>query len=234
LTTSEDASDSTADAYAQRVFPSPSEKLLTEIYRLTRQIRGHRWRDAQDEKRAESALRLMVNELTHVNFNEMTLPATTAQANALIASADEWLSLASSICCRVYAPASPMPRRLLKWSRNVADLLRMICSIIERPISSAARLLVASSWTVAASFPWGVSLGLDFDTSIGSSARQTSTDDTTVQDLQQQLTDTQEALSEARTEIDHLRGELPLELSQEVREAIQIINRSTSRPEPDG
>jgi hypothetical protein len=227
LTTSEGASDPTANAYAQSVLPPPSEELLARIYRLTSKIRGWRRRDVQDEELAESALRLMVGELESLDINEMPLPATAAQANALVAAADEWASLASSICCRLYAPASPMPKRLLKWSRKVAALLREICSIVQRAISSAARVLGASSWTVTASFPWGVSLGLNFDTSAGPPTGELDEPDQTVQELQQRLTEAQDALSEAQDTIRLLK---PLVLDPEVHVAIVKLKKLGSAP----
>jgi hypothetical protein len=176
--------------------------LLADINRLTRQVRGYRWRDAKDEERAESALRLVARELESLNLNSMNPPDTTAQANALIAAADEWTSLASYICCRVYAPASPMPRRLLKWGRKVAELLRFICSLIELPIRSAALFLGASGWSVAVNFPWGVSISLEFDMATGSSPGL-STTDKVFEELQRQLTETKKSLQEAQFQIAH-------------------------------
>jgi hypothetical protein len=208
--------------YAQRVLPPPSEELLAQIYGEIRQVRGYRRRDTQDERHAEEALRLIVEELARLNLSEITPPATPAHARALIAAADEWISLASSICCRVYAPASPMPKRLLMWSRKVAELLRMICSMLEQAIGTAARLLGASSWTVAASFPWGVSLGLNFDTSANYPAREAVADNNAVEDLRQQLVETQRALSEAQ---DRIRQLSPIILSKEVLDAIKTVNR---------
>lgn len=210
-----------AVTYAQGVLPPPSEELLAQVHDEIRQVRGYRRRDTQDERHAEKALSLMVGELARLNLSEVTPPATLAHAHALIAAADEWISLASSICCRVYAPASPMPRLLLMWSRKVAESLRMICSMMEQVISMAARLLGASSWTVAASFPWGVSLGLNFDTSANYPAHESAADDNAAEDLRQQLVETQRALSEAQ---DNIRKLSPMILPDEVQKAIEFLN----------
>lgn len=221
MTTSEGPAGVPPVIYAQGVLPPPSEELLAQIHDEIRQVRSYRRRDAQDERHAEEALRLMVEELDRLNLSEVTPPATPAHAHALIAAADEWISLASSICCRVYAPASPMPRLLLLWSRKFAELLRKICSRMEQVISTAARLLGASSWTVAASFPWGVSLGLNFDTSANYPAHEAAADNNAVEDLRQQLVETHRALSEAQ---DRIRELSPIILSQEALDAIRILN----------
>ena len=206
--------------YAQGVLPPPSEELLAQIHDEIRQVRGYRRRDTQDERHAEVALRLMFDELARLNLSEITPPATPDHAHALIAAADEWISLASSICCRVYAPASPMPKLLLMWSRKVAELLRNICSMMEQAISTAARLLGASSWTVAASFPWGVSLGLNFDTSANYPVHEAAADDNAAEDLRQQLAETHRALSEAQ---DRIR-KLSLKMPEELQKAIEILD----------
>jgi hypothetical protein len=107
------------------------------------------------------------------------------------------------------------------WSRKVAESLRMICSMMEQVISMAARLLGASSWTVAASFPWGVSLGLNFDTSANYPAHESAADDNAAEDLRQQLVETQRALSEAQ---DNIRKLSPMILPDEVQKAIEFLN----------
>jgi hypothetical protein len=230
LTTTEGASGA-ADAYAQNVLPPPSTELLGEIYQLTRQIRGYRRRDVRDEQLAERALALVVRRLRDFHLGEIDPPADRGRANALIAAADEWLSLASSICIRVYAPSSPSPRQLLKWSRKVAALLREICSTIELAISVAARELGASSWSVAASFPWGVSLALNFDTSLADNQEQEAAGHAeTVEELQRQLAEARDALREAEAKIDR---STVLEMPDELRKAIAILNRNKAPSESE-
>lgn len=129
-------------------------------------VRAPEERDSQDEGLAESALRLVIDGLDESGINDIRRPETASEAYALVAAADEWISLASSICCRVYAPASPLPEKILKWSRKVTESLREICSRIERAISAAALLVNASGWTLAVNYPWGVSLGLEFDSGL--------------------------------------------------------------------
>jgi hypothetical protein len=52
------------------------------------------------------------------------------------------------------------------FSSGGCGLLPCSCPFLGAGQDTAARLLSADSWTVAANFPWGVSLGLEFDTSL--------------------------------------------------------------------
>lgn len=196
---SESDTGSGAAGFANTALPPPSEELLAEIQGLMSQVRGPDVRDSQDETLAESALALVAGELEGL-VHDIGTPETADDANALVAAVDEWISLASSICSRVYAPASPSPEKLLKWSRTAVDWLRQICSLLESAVSAAARKLDASGWTIAVGFPWGASLGLDFDTGLISrvDVEEVAKRAVEIEDLRRQLADTSRQLEEIR------------------------------------
>jgi hypothetical protein len=196
---SESDTGSGAAGFASAALPPPSEGLLAEIQGLMSQVRGPDVRDSQDEALAESALGLVARELEGL-VHDIGIPETADDANALVAAVDEWISLASSICSRVYAPASPSPEKLLKWSRTAVDWLRQICSLLEGAVSAAARKLNTSGWTIAVGFPWGASLGLDFDAGLISrvDVEEVAKRAIEIEDLRRQLADTSRQLEESR------------------------------------
>lgn len=201
MTTSDAGSG--AEGYANTVLPPPSGRLLIEVSGLMAQVHDPEERDLEDEELAESALRLVVGEIEALHINDTRDPETIDEANALVAAADEWISLASSICCRVYAPASPLPEKLLKWSRKVPEQLRQVCSLIERPVSAAARLLNASGWTLSVNFPWGASLGIGFETGLFSTIplESISKQAVEIEDLRRQLADAHQRLADSKKQL---------------------------------
>ncbi|MFF5972245.1 hypothetical protein ACFY7C_12070 [Streptomyces sp. NPDC012769] len=71
-----------------------------------------------------------------------------------------WASLASYVVAQTYAPQSPM--RYAGWARNIPYLLQRIAALLRLPLLTAARALGASAASVSGSFPWGISVTLEW------------------------------------------------------------------------
>jgi hypothetical protein len=80
----------------------------------------------------------------------------------LLAGVNAWASLISGAVAYTYAPASPWPRRLTGWGQKIAGRLQWLTNLLLRPLAAAGRALGASSWSISLSFPWGVSVGLNW------------------------------------------------------------------------
>src|SRR6185437_1551182 len=73
-------------------------------------------------------------------------------------------------------------------------------SLLESAVSAAARKLDASGWAIAVGFPWGASLGLDFDTGLISrvDVEEVAKRAVEIEDIRRQLADTRRLLEEIR------------------------------------
>lgn len=90
------------------------------------------------------------------------LESDLAAANEVLATVEEWASVVSYVLATVYGPASPMPRRLVGWTKTVTARLQRITKLLLTPLSAAAQVTGASSWSISVAFPWGVSVGLSW------------------------------------------------------------------------
>jgi hypothetical protein len=84
------------------------------------------------------------------------------QAFGLFGAVDQWASVASYAVASLYAPQSPLPRGLAGWASKIGEILQRIASILIFPLQVVARALGASSWSIGASFPWGISVSLNW------------------------------------------------------------------------
>ncbi|GAA2446186.1 hypothetical protein GCM10010273_27650 [Streptomyces lavendulocolor] len=73
-----------------------------------------------------------------------------------------WASLVSYVVARTYVPQSPF--RFAGWSYWVAFELRRIAALFERVLQAIARAVGAAGFSVGLSFPWGVTVSLDWTT----------------------------------------------------------------------
>ncbi|HWW90462.1 MAG TPA: hypothetical protein VNY35_06765 [Solirubrobacteraceae bacterium] len=79
-----------------------------------------------------------------------------------LAAVESWAALASYAMARFHAPASPWPRDLAGWGKNAAGRLRNIANTLSTILRTVAQALAAASFSVAVSFPWGISIGLSW------------------------------------------------------------------------
>ncbi|MFF4369656.1 hypothetical protein [Streptomyces sp. NPDC001594] len=71
-----------------------------------------------------------------------------------------WASLASYVVARTYAPQSPF--RYPGWTHHVGRLLRRIATQLRSELLKIAQFLGATGCSVGVSFPWGLSVSLDW------------------------------------------------------------------------
>jgi len=135
-------------------------------------------RTQADESRAEAALQRIEEVLrADVSGDERLGPVMEevlaghsvdlpdidgVEANELLAVVQEWAGLASYVSARVYGPGSPMPRKLAGWSRKAVATLQRIANLLLVGLRTAGKALGAATVSIAVSFPWGISIGLNW------------------------------------------------------------------------
>jgi hypothetical protein len=82
------------------------------------------------------------------------------ESKQLLASVDQWISVASYASAWVYAPQSPRAGNRAGWPKKIAETLRRLAHILLPPLRVAARGLGAVQWSVGVAFPWGVSISV--------------------------------------------------------------------------
>lgn len=83
--------------------------------------------------------------------------------NSVLSAVDAWMSTASYVVGWIYAPQSPWPIGLTGWSPTIARRLRHFNQISHNILSRLRDNLGASSYTVTVSFPFGISVSLNWD-----------------------------------------------------------------------
>lgn len=121
--------------------------------------------DAVDE-RAEQSLRAALSDIEgdlsrDVARADLELHDEDAAMDQL-AAIDAWTALISSAVARIYAPASPWHRQVAGWAKRISAQLRWLTNLLLAPLRAAAGALGAVSYSISISFPWGVSVGLDW------------------------------------------------------------------------
>jgi hypothetical protein len=87
---------------------------------------------------------------------------TEEQADSQLATIDAWASLMSYAVARVYAPASPWPRRKAGWGQNITRSLRRMVKRLQSLLAPVAKVLKATHFSIAVGYPWGVQIGMSF------------------------------------------------------------------------
>jgi hypothetical protein len=87
---------------------------------------------------------------------------TEDEADDQLATIDAWASLISYAVARVYAPASPWPRRRAGWAQSLVRKLQKIVERLQALLAPVAKALHAVHFSIAVGFPWGVSVGMSF------------------------------------------------------------------------
>jgi hypothetical protein len=79
-----------------------------------------------------------------------------------LAAIESWAGVASNATARFYAPASPWPHNLAGWSKKAVARLRSIANTLKPVLQALLGVLRAVGFSIAVSFPWGISIGLSF------------------------------------------------------------------------
>ena len=157
----------------------PDAEIRDEVIAILDETGPPEDRTREDEGRAEDALRrieevLQVavsrdNQLAPVMDDVLAgrsveLPSLDSPeaARDLLAVIQEWAGLASYASARVYGPGSPMPRKLAGWGRKAVATLQRIANLLLVGLRVAGKALGAVTVSIAVSFPWGISIGLNW------------------------------------------------------------------------
>jgi hypothetical protein len=79
-----------------------------------------------------------------------------------LAAIESWAAVASFAVARFHAPAGPWPRDLAGWGKTAVGRLRSIANTLSTILRNVAQSLAAASFSIAISFPWGISIGLSW------------------------------------------------------------------------
>jgi hypothetical protein len=78
-----------------------------------------------------------------------------------LSAVEAWTGLASAAVARLYAPASPWPRRQFAgWAQSIAQRLRALAQRLGTVLRAVAHSLGAVSWSIGLAFPFGISVSL--------------------------------------------------------------------------
>ena len=141
----------------------PTDQLREEVAQKTEDSILTNLSDQAQEERLESLLDDIdsrMNQSTTV-IDELT-QLTEDQAEEQLATIDAWASLISYAVARVYAPASPWPRRRAGWAQSMVRKLQKIVKRLQSLLAPVAKALHAIHFSIAIGFPWGVSVGMSF------------------------------------------------------------------------
>jgi hypothetical protein len=154
----------------------PNREIRDEIISILDETRPPEVRTGQDEQLAVLALtrieQALLADISGDNWlgprisdllagRRVEVPELdSAQANALLVVAHEWAGLASYVSARVYGPGSPMPKKLVGWSRGAIATLQRIASLLLVGLRTAGQALGAANVSIGVSFPWGISISL--------------------------------------------------------------------------
>lgn len=118
-------------------------------------------REAENDIGASETLRLVEDGLEGGRIEDDEIERQhELESEQLLASVDQWISVASYASAWVYAPQSPSPGKLAGWAKKIAETLRKLAHLLLTPLQVAARALGAVQWSVGAAFPWGVTVSL--------------------------------------------------------------------------
>lgn len=109
----------------------------------------------------EAALDALLGEVEEALLGDIEL-GVGENPNDDLAAVESWAAVASFAVARFHAPASPWPRDLAGWGKTAAARLRSIANTLSTILRTVAQALAAASFSIAISFPWGISIGLSW------------------------------------------------------------------------
>lgn len=89
-------------------------------------------------------------------------PLTEDAALQTLGAVEAWTGLASAAVARVYAPASPWPRKFAGWAQSIAQQLRALAQRLTPALQAVSRALGAVAFTIGLAFPWGITVSLSW------------------------------------------------------------------------
>jgi hypothetical protein len=107
------------------------------------------------EEDCANGLQLVANQL-----EKQAYPSPNDDPHEVLVAVEGWAALASYVVARTYAPQSPM--RYAGWIRTVAYVLQRIARMLQARLMDVVGRLGASGLTVSVSFPWGLSVSVDW------------------------------------------------------------------------
>ena len=137
----------------------PSDDLRASIFEMMEIVQ-----DAPDSQAEEVLVGVLARidaqaaeDLAAAGWEDLTEDAALQTLSAI----EAWTGLASAATARVYAPASPWPRRKFAgWARSIAQRLRALANRLRPALQTVGRALGAVSWSIGLVFPWGISVSL--------------------------------------------------------------------------
>jgi hypothetical protein len=141
----------------------PSDELREEVAQATEGAILSDLSDQAQEDRLEGLLEYIGARMNDsaTGIDQLT-ELTEEQAEEQLAAIDAWASLISYAVARVYAPASPWPRRRAGWPERIVRRLQQVVKDLRSLLAPVARALRAVHFSIAVGFPWGVSIGMSF------------------------------------------------------------------------
>jgi len=126
-------------------------------------LRGLQARDSADEAELERVLE-DIDEAVRRDLEQSPPRLAVSEDDAWdqLAVIESWAAVASNAAARFYAPASPWPRNLAGWSTKAVARLRSIANRLKPALHALLSALQAVGFSIAVSFPWGISIGLSF------------------------------------------------------------------------
>jgi ABC-type proline/glycine betaine transport system permease subunit len=141
----------------------PSDQLREEVSQRTESSILSNLGPQEQEQRLENLLDYIDLSMNQsVTGIDQLAELAEDQAEDQLATVDAWVSLISYAVARVYAPASPWPRRRAGWEQSIVLKLRQIVKRLQSLLIPVARALHAVHFSIAVGFPWGVSIGMSF------------------------------------------------------------------------
>jgi hypothetical protein len=132
-------------------------------FRMAVGVRGLEARDRADEQEIERVLD-EIEEAIRRDLEQNPVSEAVSEEDAWnqLAAIESWAGVASNATARFYAPASPWPHNLAGWSKNAVAKLRSIANTLKSALQGVIGALQAVGFSIAVSFPWGISIGLSF------------------------------------------------------------------------
>lgn len=125
---------------------------------------GTRLAEGDLERALDRIAGMVSQDIRNSEYFQTATPLSLGEAEGrdLLAAIDAWGGLASAAVARTYAPASPWPRSVAGWGKNVTSALQRITRLLLMPLRVAATAMGASSWSIGVGFPWGISISLSW------------------------------------------------------------------------
>ena len=142
---------------------APTDRVRESVARTTED-----WAKSDlSDDRQEAYLERLLEDLERQMFESGEAAAihvelTRDDAEEQLSAIDAWAGLVSHAVARVYAPASPWPRRRAGWAQGVVRRLRRIAEIFRTLLAPVASALQAIHFSVSVAFPWGIAIGFAF------------------------------------------------------------------------